>query len=51
MALEDWGIKPVVPISDEQFALWQGLIEIADGYDIYPNSAAFFRNILVNTDA
>jgi hypothetical protein len=31
MALEDWGIKPVVPISDEQFALWQGLIESRAG--------------------
>ncbi|MCC6374585.1 MAG: protein-glutamate O-methyltransferase CheR [Moraxellaceae bacterium] len=31
MALEDWGIKPVVPISDEQFALWQGLIESRTG--------------------
>ena len=31
MALEDWGIKPVVPISDEQFALWQGMIESRTG--------------------
>jgi type IV pilus assembly protein PilK len=31
VALEDWGIKPVVPISDEQFALWQGLIESRTG--------------------
>ena len=31
MALEDWGIKPVVPISDEQFALWQGVIESRTG--------------------
>lgn len=31
MALEDWGIKPVVPITDEQFALWQGVIESRTG--------------------
>ena len=31
MALEDWGIKPVVPITDEQFALWQGMIESRTG--------------------
>ncbi|MBP8019762.1 MAG: hypothetical protein RJA86_639 [Pseudomonadota bacterium] len=31
MALEDWGIKPVVPISDELFALWQGLIDARTG--------------------
>ncbi len=31
MALEDWGIKPVVPISDEQFTLWQGMIESRTG--------------------
>ncbi|HMU86062.1 MAG TPA: CheR family methyltransferase [Agitococcus sp.] len=31
MGLQDWGIRPVTPISDEQFALWQGLIESKTG--------------------
>lgn len=31
MALADWGIKPVTPISDEQFELWRALIEARTG--------------------
>lgn len=31
MALEDWGIKPVTPISDEQFVLWQAQVEARTG--------------------
>lgn len=31
MALEDWGIKPVTPMSDEQFVLWQTQVEARTG--------------------
>jgi len=31
VALADWGIKPVTPISDEQFELWRALIEARTG--------------------
>ncbi|PTQ87948.1 CheR family methyltransferase [Agitococcus lubricus] len=31
MALQDWGIRPVTPITDEQFSLWQAQIEARTG--------------------
>jgi len=31
VALEDWGIRPVTPISDEQFVLWQTQVEARTG--------------------
>ena len=48
MALEDWGIKPVVPISDEQFALWQGLIEARTGM-IFTQTRRPFLEISLST--
>jgi len=48
MALEDWGIKPVVPISDEQFALWQGLIETRTGM-IFTQTRRPFLEISLST--
>ena len=31
MGLQDWGIRPVTPGTNEQFTLWQGLIESKTG--------------------
>lgn len=48
MALEDWGIKPVAPILDEQFALWQGLIESRTGM-IFTQTRRPFLEISLST--
>lgn len=48
MALQDWGIKPVVPISDEQFALWQGLIETKTGM-VFTQTRRPFLEISLST--
>lgn len=48
MALQDWGIKPVVPISDEQFVLWQALIEAKTGM-IFTQTRRPFLEISLST--
>jgi len=48
MALQDWGIKPVIPISDEQFALWQGLIETKTGM-VFTQTRRPFLEISLST--
>ncbi|HQV21502.1 MAG: protein-glutamate O-methyltransferase CheR [Moraxellaceae bacterium] len=48
MGLEDWGIKPVLPIMDEQFALWQGLIESRTGM-IFTQTRRPFLEICLST--
>lgn len=48
MALQDWGIKPVVPMSDEQFVLWQALIEAKTGM-IFTQTRRPFLEISLST--
>jgi len=48
MALQDWGIKPVVSISDEQFVLWQTLIEAKTGM-IFTQTRRPFLEISLST--
>lgn len=43
MALADWGLKPVTPMSDEQFELWQTLVEARTGMTIGQSRRQFLE--------
>lgn len=47
VATDRWGIKALDPISDEQFELWQTLIEARTGMTIGPARRSFLETSLV----
>lgn len=48
MALADWGFKPSSPMTDEQFELWQALVEVRTGMTITPVRRHFLEVSLSN---
>ncbi|RZU46994.1 chemotaxis protein methyltransferase CheR/type IV pilus assembly protein PilK [Fluviicoccus keumensis] len=43
MTLTEWGIKPALPMSDEQFELWQALVEVRIGITVTPSRRSFLE--------
>lgn len=46
MSLADWGFKPALPMSDEQFELWQALVEVRIGITVTPSRRSFLETSL-----
>lgn len=46
MTLAEWGIKPALPMSDEQFELWQALVEVRIGITVTPSRRSFLETSL-----
>lgn len=46
VAATEWGIRAVHPMSDEQFELWQALVEVRIGITITPSRRSFLETSL-----
>ncbi|HEX5361072.1 MAG TPA: protein-glutamate O-methyltransferase CheR [Fluviicoccus sp.] len=46
VALSEWGIKPAMPMSDEQFELWQALVEVRIGITVTPSRRSYLETSL-----
>lgn len=42
----EWGLKPAQPMTDEQFELWQALVEVRIGITITPSRRSFLETSL-----
>jgi len=42
----EWGLKPAQPMTDEQFELWQALVEVRTGITVTPSRRSFLETSL-----